>query len=154
MRKWQLISLFCLTVHPAMAAEAWNCRVAGYSGVWQIDGDDLVLPGARRLEIIRDSATTLIATSGDASGDFEIAVLDRRRLTVKTIVLDVLADTERRETGSCVLPSARVAAEARAAVTTVRPRIRDLVGQAKSLADRGFTTAAGLKWRKRRNSAA
>jgi hypothetical protein len=66
-------------------------------------------------------------------------------LTVKTVVLDLLTDTERRETGSCVLPTAQVAAAARAAVATVRPRIRDLVGQARSLADRGFTTSAALK---------
>jgi hypothetical protein len=42
---------------------------------------------------------------------------------------------------------ARVAAAARAAEASVRPRIRDLVDQARSLASRGFTTAAGLKLR-------
>ncbi len=147
MRNWPPIYalLICLFSNPVSAAEIWNCRIAAYSGVWQVDGDDLVLPGAKRLEIIRNSATTLIATSGSAGGDFEVAVLDRRRLTVKTVVLDLTTDTERRETGSCTLPSARVVAEARAAVSSVRPRIRDLVGQARSLADRGFTGAAGLK---------
>ena len=40
-----------------------------------------------------------------------------------------------------------VLAAARAAEATVRPRIRDLVDQARSLAVRGFTSAAGLELR-------
>ncbi len=74
-----------------------------------------------------------------------MAVLDRRRLSIKTVGFDLANDAERRESGSCAIADRACRCGARAAEANVRPRIRDLVDQARSLASRGFTSAAGLK---------
>jgi hypothetical protein len=131
---------------PVSAAEVFNCRIGTRAGVWQVDDDQLIAPGgAMRYRIIRDEAGALLATSTQSG--FEVAILDRRRLSIKTVSFDLAADAERRESGSCAIAEPRVAAAARAAEAHVRPRIRDLVDQARSLASRGFTSAAGSKLR-------
>jgi hypothetical protein len=138
-----VLALLALSM-PASAAEIFNCRIGARTGVWQIDGDAVIAPGgAMRYRVIRNEAGAVLA----ANGQFELVILDRRRLSIKTISFDLVHDAERREAGSCALAEARVAAAARAAEASVRPRIRDLVDQARSLASRGFTTAAGLKLR-------
>ena len=130
----------------AFAVEVFNCRIGARAGVWQIDGNTIIAPGgAMRYRVIRSEAGALLATH-DQPG-FELVILDRRRLSIKPISFDRANDAERRETGSCVPAEAKAAAAARAAEATVRPRIRDLVDQARSLAARGFTSAAGLKLR-------
>ena len=129
---------------PVLAAEVFNCRIGTRAGVWQVDGDQLIAPGAR-YRIIRNEAGALLATN-TLSG-LEVVILDRRRLSIKTVSFDLANDAERRESGSCAIAEPRVAAAARAAEANVRPRIRDLVDQARNLASRGFTSAAGLKLR-------
>lgn len=143
---WSLaLALLSLSM-PVSAAEVFNCRIGARAGAWQIDGDVVVAPGgAMRYRVIRNEAGALLATNSQAG--FELVILDRRRLSIKTVSFDLASDAERRETGSCALAEARVAAAVRAAEATVRPRIRDLVDQARSLASRGFTSAAGLKLR-------
>ena len=119
-----------------------------HAGLWQTNGGDLVVPspaGPRRLTIASDSVDSIVAVN-DVGRHVEIAVIDRRRLQARyqTIELDGLPD--QRETGACALPTARVAAQARSvASANVRPRVRKLVAEARSLADQGFTTAANLK---------
>ena len=129
---------------PVRAAEVFNCRIGARAGVWQVDGEQLIAPGVR-YRIIRNEAGALLATN-TLSG-LEVVILDRRRLSIKTVSFDLANDAERRENGSCAIAEPRVAAAARAAEAHVRPRIRDLVDQARSLASRGFTSAAGLKLR-------
>lgn len=145
-RYWALaLALFPLSTS-AFAAEVFNCRIGARAGIWQVDDDTLIAPGgAMRYRVIRNEAGALLAAH-DQNG-FELVILDRRRLSIKTISFDLTNDAERRETGSCALAEARVAAAARAVEASVRPRIRDLVDQARSLAARGFTSAAGLKLR-------
>jgi hypothetical protein len=131
---------------PVLAAEVFNCRIGVRAGVWQVDDDQLIAPGgAMRYRVIRNEAGALLATN-TLSG-FEVVILDRRRLSIKTVSVDLANDAERRESGSCAIAEPRVAAAAHAAESHVRPRIRDLVDQARSLASRGFTSAAGLKLR-------
>ena len=131
---------------PVLASEVFNCRIGTRAGVWQVDDDEIIAPnGAMRYRIIRNEARALLATN--AQSGFELVVLDRGRLSIKTVSFDLANDAERRETGSCAVAAPRVAAAARAAEANVRPRIRDLVDQARSLASRGFTSAAGLKLR-------
>jgi hypothetical protein len=143
---WALVLALLPFGMPASAAEVFNCRIGTRAGVWQIDDDVVIAPGgAMRYRVIRNEAGAVLA-SHSASG-FELVILDRRRLSIRTVSFDLAHDTERRETGSCALAEPRVAAAARAAEASVRPRIRDLVDQARSLASRGFTTAAGLKLR-------
>ena len=145
-RCWALaLALFPLSTS-AFAVEAFNCRIGMRAGIWQIDGDVLIKPGgAMRYRVIRNEAGAVLATNAQAG--FELVILDRRRLSIKTVGFDLANDAERRETGSCAVAEARVAAAARAVEASVRPRIRDLVDQARSLAARGFTSAAGLKLR-------
>ena len=131
---------------PVLAAEVFNCRIGARPGVWQVDDNEIIAPGGVvRYRIIRNEAGALLATN-TLSG-LEVVVLDRRRLSIKTVSFDLANDAERRESGSCAIAEPRVAAAARAAEAHVRPRIRDLVDQARSLASRGFTSAAGLKLR-------
>lgn len=145
-RCWMLALAFFPFCAPAFAAEVFNCRIGMRAGVWQIDGDVLIAPGgAMRYRVIRHEAGAVLATSAQAG--FELVILDRRRLSIKTVGFDLANDAERRETGSCAVAEAGAAAAARAVEASVRPRIRDLVDQARSLASRGFTSAAGLKLR-------
>lgn len=141
---WALALALLLVSQPASAAEVFNCRIGALSGVWQVDDDTLIAPGGR-YRIVRNEAGAVLATSAQAG--FEVVTLDRRRLSIKTISFDLANDAERRETGSCTVAAPRVAAAARAVEASVRPRIRDLTEQARGLASRGFTTAAGLKLR-------
>lgn len=129
---------------PASAAEVFNCRIGTRSGVWQVDDDTVIAPGGR-YRIVRNEAGALLATSMQAG--FELVILDRRRLSIKIVGFDLANDAERRETGSCAIAAPRIAAAARAVEASVRPRIRDLTEQARGLASRGFTTAAGVKLR-------
>lgn len=131
---------------PASAVEVFNCHVGARAGIWQVDDDTLIAPGGvMRYRIVRNEAGALLATSAQAG--FEVVIMDRRRLSIKTVNFDLAGDAERRETGSCTIAAPRVAAAARAVEASVRPRIRDLTEQARGLASRGFTTAAGLKLR-------
>lgn len=145
-RCWALaLAVFPLSM-PAFAAEVFNCRIGARAGVWQVDDDALIAPGGvMRYRIVRNEAGALLATS--AQTGFEVVILDRRRLSIKTVSFDLAGDAERRETGSCAIAAPRVAAAARAVEASVRSRIRDLTEQARGLASRGFTTAAGLKLR-------
>jgi hypothetical protein len=134
---------------PASGAEAWNCQFPGHGGVWQIDGSDLVAPpssGSTRFPVVRNTPDALVALTEEFSGRrFEMVVLDRRKLLIRILLVNLEANGEQREAGSCTMPDARAAAEARSAVGDVRRRIRDLVQQAESLANRGYTSAADLK---------
>ena len=139
------LALFPLST-PAPAAEVFNCRIGARAGVWQIEGDVLIAPGgAMRYRAVRNEAGAVLAINSQTG--FELVILDRRRLSIKTVSFDLANDAERRESGSCAIAEPRIAAAARAAEANVRPRIRDLVDQARSLASRGFTSAAGLKLR-------
>lgn len=143
---WLLAATLLPLSTPAPAAEVFNCRIGARTGAWQVDGNVIIAPdGATRYRVIRNEAGAMLAAD-DRSG-FELVILDRRRLSIKTVSFDLAHDAERRETGSCAIAEARVAAAARAVEASVRPRIRDLVDQARSLAARGFTSAAGLKLR-------
>jgi len=141
--------LLLFAAGPALGAEAWNCQFPGHGGVWQIDGNDLVAPpssGSTRFPITRNTPDALVALTEEFSGRrFEMVVLDRRKLSIKILLINLEADSEQREAGSCAVPDARAAAAARSAVGDVRHRVRDLVQQAESLANRGYTTAANLK---------
>jgi hypothetical protein len=149
MTKLAFALLLLLPVSPASAAEAWDCQFPGHGGVWQVDGSDLVAPpssGSTRFPIVRNSSNALVALTEEFSGRrFEMVVVDRRKLTIKILLLGLDADSEQRETGRCVVPDMRAAQTARAAMGDVRGRVRDLVRQARSLADRGYTTSANLK---------
>jgi len=141
--------LLLLAVSPALGAEAWNCQFSGHGGVWQLDGSDLVAPassGSTRFPVVRNTPDALVALTEEFSGRrFELVVLDRRKLSIKILLINLEANSEQREAGTCALPDARTAAVARNAMGEVRRRIRDLVQQAESLANRGYTTAANLK---------
>lgn len=141
--------LLPLMAAPAMGAEAWNCQFPGHGGVWQLDGGDLVAPpssGSTRFPVVRNTPDALVALTEEFSGRrFELVTLDRRRLSIKILLINLETSSEQREAGSCTLPDARVAAQARSAMGDVRRRVRDLVEQAESLANRGFTTAAVAK---------
>jgi hypothetical protein len=136
-------------VSPAWGAESWNCQFPGHGGVWQIDGGDLVAPassGSTRFPIVRNTPDALVALTEEFSGRrFELVVLDRRQLSIKLVLMNLEANSEQREAGSCTIPDAHAAAAARSAVGEVRGRIRDLVQQAEGLANRGYTSAANLK---------
>jgi hypothetical protein len=138
-----------LAASAARAAEAWNCQFPGHGGVWQVDGGDLVAPpssGAARFPIVRNTPDALVALTEEFSDRrFELVMLDRRRMTIKILLLGLDAGSEQREVGSCALPDARVVQAARTAMGDVRGRVRELVRQARSLADRGYTTSANLK---------
>lgn len=143
----KFVALALLTLATPAWADAWNCQLPTHAGIWQVDGGELVVPapgGARRLNIASDTPDSLVAVSS-VGRHVEIAVFDRRRLQARyqTIALDGLPDQQ--EAGGCVLPGRRVAAEARAVVASVRPRVRKLVTEARNLADQGYTTAANLK---------
>jgi len=122
---------------------------SGHGGVWQLDGSDLVAPassGSTRFPVVRNTPDALVALTEEFSGRrFELVVLDRRKLSIKILLINLEANSEQREAGTCALPDARTAAVARNAMGEVRRRIRDLVQQAESLANRGYTTAANLK---------
>ena len=141
--------LLLLSAPQALAAEAWDCQFPGHAGVWQVDGSDLVAPassGSTRFPIVRNTPDALVALTEEFSGRrFEMVVLDRRMRTIKILLLGLDANSEQRETGTCSSPDARAAAAARTAIGEVRHRVRELVQQAQSLADRGYTTAANLK---------
>ena len=142
--------LLLFAARPAFAAEAWNCQFPGHGGIWQVDGGDLVAPvssGSTRFPIVRNSPDALVALTEEFSGRrFELVVLDRTRLTIKLVLMNLETNSEQREAGTCAIPDARVAAAARsAAVGDVRKRVRELVRQAESLANRGYTTSANLK---------
>jgi hypothetical protein len=143
-----LIMLLLFPV-PAMAADAWICQLSGQSGIWQIDGGDLVAPasaGGARIPVLRNSTNSLAALSEELGGPrYELVVIDRRRMSIKRVTVGSDPGSEVRESGRCTIPDTRTAAVAQAAVGAVRPRIRELVRQAKSLADRGYTTSANLK---------
>ena len=144
--KWALGAAFIAFAAPAYA-DVWNCSVGTHAGIWQTDGNELVLPsplGPRRLAIASDTIDSIVAVNG-VGRHVEMAVIDRRRLQARyqTVELDGLP--EQHEAGACALPTARVAAQAHAAVANVRPRVRKLVAEARNLADQGFTTAANLK---------
>jgi hypothetical protein len=134
---------------PALGAEAWNCQFPGHGGVWQIDGSDLVAPassGSTRFPVVRNTPDALVALTEEFAGRrFELVILDRRKLSIKILLVNLEEGSEQREAGSCAIPDARAAAAARTAVGDVRHRIRDLVQQAESLANRGYTSAANLK---------
>jgi len=134
---------------PAWGAEAWNCQFPGHGGVWQLDGSDLVAPassGSTRFPVVRNTPDAVVALTEEFAGRrFELVVLDRRKLSIKVLLLDLETNSEQREAGNCALPDARAAQVARNAMGDVRRRVRDLVQQAESLANRGYTTAANLK---------
>lgn len=138
-----------LPASAAWADDAWNCQFPGHGGVWQVDGNELVAPsssGSARFPIVRNSSDSLVALSEEFSGRrFEMVVVDRRKLTIKILLLGLDADSEQREVGHCTLPDARATAAARTVMGEVRHRVRELVQQARSLADRGYTTSANLK---------
>jgi len=141
--------LLVLTAQPALGGEAWDCQFPGHGGVWQVDGSDLVAPassGATRFPIIRNTPDAIVALTEELSGRrFELVIIDRRKMAIKVLLMGLDANSEQREMGNCALPNNRAAAAARTAVGDVRRRIRDLVRQAQSLADQGYTTAANLK---------
>jgi len=102
--------------------------------------------GSTRFPVVRNTPDALVALTEEFSGRrFELVVLDRRKLSIKILLINLEANSEQREAGTCALPDARTAAVARNAMGEVRRRIRDLVQQAESLANRGYTTAANLK---------
>jgi hypothetical protein len=145
MTKLAFLPLLLLAAQPALGVEAWDCQMPGHGGVWQIDGNELVAPGAgTRFPIVRNTPDAVVALT-EGGRRFELAILDRRRLTIKILLFGLDANTEQREVGTCAVPDTHAVAAARTALGNVRPRIRDLVKQAQGLADRGFTTAAGLK---------
>lgn len=125
------------------------CQFPGHGGVWQVDGNDLVAPassGSTRFPIVRSSPDALVALTEEFSGRrFEMVVVDRSKLTIKILLLGLDTDGEQREIGRCTVPDMRAAQTARAAMGEVRSRVRELVQQARSLADRGYTTSANLK---------
>jgi len=141
--------LLTLPAAPAWAAEVWACQFPGHGGVWQVDGSDLVAPpssGSTRFPIVRNTQDALVALTEEFSDRrFELVVVDRRRMTIKILLLGLDAGSEQRETGTCALPDTRAAQAARTAIGDVRNRVRELVRQARSLADRGYTTSANLK---------
>lgn len=141
--------LLALPAQAVAAAEAWDCQFPGHAGVWQVDGDELVAPassGSTRFPIVRNTPDAVVALTEEFAGRrFELVVVDRRKLTIKLLLLGLDANSEQREVGSCSLPDTRSAAAARTAIGDVRHHIRDLVKQAQGLADRGYTTAANLK---------
>ena len=141
--------LFLLPMREASAAEAWDCRFPGHAGIWQVDGGELVAPvssGSTRFPIMRSTSDALVALSEEFNGrHFEMVIVDRRRLSIKILLLGLDANSEQREEGTCSVPESRAVAAAQGAMGNVRHRIRDLVGQARSLADRGYTSSAGLK---------
>jgi hypothetical protein len=141
--------LMMLPVSPAWAAEAWDCQFSGHGGVWQVDGSDLVAPpssGATRFPIVRNTPDALVALTEEFSGRrFELVVVDRRKLTLKILLLGLDADSEQREVGRCAVPDVHAVQAAHTAMGDVRNRVRELVRQARSLADRGYTTSANLK---------
>lgn len=141
--------LFLLPMREASAAEAWDCRFPSHAGIWQVDGGELVAPvssGSTRFPIIRSTSDALVALSEEFNGrHFEMVIVDRRRLSIKILLLGLDANSEQREEGTCSVPESRAVAAAQGAMGNVRHRIRDLVGQARSLADRGYTSSAGLK---------
>lgn len=150
MNRFLLVScLFLLPASAASAVEAWDCRFPGHAGIWQVDGGELVAPpssGSTRFPIVRNTADALVALTEEFSGRrFEMIVLDRRRLSIKILLLGLDANNEQREDGACSLPASQAVAAAQSAMGNIRHRIRDLVGQARSLADRGYTTSATLK---------
>lgn len=149
MTKLALALLLLLPATPLFAAEAWDCQFGGHGGVWQVDGSDLVAPpssGSTRFPIVRNTPDALVALTEEFSGRrFELVVVDRRRLTIKLLLLGLDADSEQREVGRCTVPNVRAAQAARTAMGDVRGRVRELVRQARSLADRGYTTSANLK---------
>src|SRR3569833_1951000 len=111
--------LLLLPVQTAVAAEAWNCQFPGHGGVWQVDGSDLVAPpasGATRFPIVRNTPDALVALTEEFSGRrFEMVVVDRRKLTIKILLLGLDADSEQREVARCTVPDMRAAQTARAA---------------------------------------
>jgi len=141
--------LLLLPMPVAQAAEVWDCRFPGHGGVWQVDGNELVAPpssGSSRFPIVRNTPDAIVALTEEFAGRrFELVMLDRRKLTIKILLMGLDTDSEQRETGTCAVPQARSVAAAKAAMGEVRHRIRDLVRQAQSLADRGYTTSANLK---------
>lgn len=143
------ILLLCIASEPAWGAEAWNCQFPGHGGVWQLDGSDLVAPsssGSTRFPVVRNTPDAVVALTEQFSGRrFELVVLDRRKLSIKILLLNLETNSEQREIGNCALPDARSVQVARNAMGDVRRRVRDLVQQAESLANRGYTTAANLK---------
>jgi hypothetical protein len=149
MPKLAFVVPLLLSACPALAAEAWDCQFPGHGGVWQVDGSDLVAPptsGSTRFPIVRNTPDALVALTEEFSGRrFEMVVVDRRKLAIKILLLGLDADSEQRETGRCTVPDVRAAQTARAAMGEVRNRVRELVRQARSLADRGYTTSANLK---------
>ncbi len=142
--KW-LAALLALAA-PA-SADVWSCQLPSHAGIWQTDGNELVVPspaGARRLTIASDTIDSIVAVNG-VGRHIEIAVIDRRRLQARYQTVELDGQPEQREAGACAPPDRRVAVQARAAVANVRPRVRKLVSEARNLADQGFTTAANLK---------
>jgi hypothetical protein len=148
--------LLLLTAAPALGAEAWKCQFPGHGGVWQLDGGDLVAPassGSTRFPVVRNTPDALVALTEEFSGRrYELVALDRRQLSIKIILINLETNSDQREAGTCTLPDARVAAQARSAIGDVRRRVRDLVEQAESLANRGYTTAALAKLTEAQNS--
>ena len=64
------------------SADVWNCQLPGHAGIWQTDGNELVLPspaGPRRLTIASDSVDSIVAVNG-VGRHVEMAVINRRRL--------------------------------------------------------------------------
>ena len=144
-----LVPFLLLPVAKAFAAEAWDCRFPGHAGIWQVDGGELVAPpssGATRFPIVRNTSDALVALTEEFAGRrFEMVIVDRRRLSIRILLLGLDAGNEQREDGVCSQPESRAVAAAQSAAGHVRHRIRELVGQARSLADRGYTTSAMLK---------
>ena len=144
-----LLLLLLLSAQPVLAVEAWNCQFPGHGGVWQVDGSDLVAPvssGSTRFPIVRNTTDAIVALTDEFNGrHFEMVIVDRRKMSIKILLLGLDANTEQREVGNCAVPDTNSANAARSAIGSVRTRIRDLVNQAHSLADRGYTTSANLK---------
>ncbi len=149
MTRLALALLFLLPAGQALAVEAWDCRFPGHGGIWQVDGGELVAPvssGSTRFPIVRNTADALVALTEEfGSRRFEMVVVDRRRLSMKILLLGLDAGSEQHEDGACSLPESRAVMAAQSALGNVRHRLRDLVQQARSLADRGYTTSANLK---------
>ena len=149
MTRFALALFLLLPAGKVFAVEAWDCRFPGHVGIWQVDGGELVAPvssGSTRFPIVRNTSDALVALTEEFSDRrFEMVVVDRRRLSIKILLLGLDANNEQREEGVCSLPESHAVAAAQSALGDIRRRIRDLVQQARSLADRGYTTSAALK---------
>jgi hypothetical protein len=149
MTKLVLALFLVLPAGGAFAADAWDCRFPGHAGIWQVDGGELVAPassGATRFPIVRNTSNAVVALAEELSdGRFEMVMVDRRSLSIKILLLGLDANNEQHEEGICSLPGVRAIAAAQANMGNIRHLIRDLVRQARSLADRGYTASAALK---------